>query len=262
MDWKQNIPLAPHTTVKIGGPAEFYVEVTNYRQFKAVLADLKNEKVTILGNGSNVLISDSGIKGYVIINSTSNIKLLPNNQIWAESGTQLAHLIDFSLNHGLVGLETFAYIPSTLGGAIAGNIHGTETLFSTIAKSVEYANHKQPIILSAILQLKPGDTVAARKISRDIIEKKSINQPMNSLGSIFKNPSPLRPAGLIIDKELKLKGLCIGDAKISEKHANFIENTGHATATDYYALTKLIQSKAKTELKLDLELEIKLLGQI
>ena len=85
---------------------------------------------------------------------------------------------------------------------------------------------------------------------------------MNSLGCVFKNPSPQLPAGLVIDKQLKLKGLCVGDAKISEKHANFIENIGQATASDYYTLIKLIQSKAKKELNINLDLEIKLLGQI
>jgi len=112
------------------------------------------------------------------------------------------------------------------------------------------------------LQLKTGDTKNAKQEILKIIKEKSDIQPMNSLGCIFKNPSPQLPAGQIIDKQLKLKGLCIGDAKISEKHANFIENIGKATASDYYALIKLIQSKAKQELNINLDLEIKLLGQI
>jgi len=160
-----------------------------------------------------------------------------------------------------VVVETFAYIPSTLGGAIAGNIHGPKCLFSSIIKSVEYGKHNNPIILSAILQLKKGDVVAAKKIYQEIIAKKSLSQPMNSLGCIFKNIGD-QSVGEIIDKKLKLKGLSIGDAKISEKHANFIENIGQATARDYYSLINLIQDKAKKELNLDLELEIKLLGQI
>ena len=261
MEYKRNVSLAPFTTVKIGGPAEFCIEITSYRQFKAVLEELKNKKITILGNGSNVLISDKGLKDYVLINSTNKIKILKNDQIYAESGTQLAHLIEFSLKHGLVGLETFAYIPSTLGRAIAGNIHGPKCLFSSIIKSVEYGKHNNPIILSAILQLKKGDVVAAKKIYQEIIAKKSLSQPMNSLGCIFKNIGD-QSVGEIIDKKLKLKGLSIGDAKISEKHANFIENIGQATARDYYSLINLIQDKAKKELNLDLELEIKLLGQI
>ena len=262
MDFVRNHPIAPYTTVKIGGPAEYFIHSTSYHQFKTILESLKNKQITILGNGSNVLISDTGIKGYVIKNSSQEIKLLPNNQIWAASGVQLSQLIDFSLNNGLIGLETFAYIPSTLGAAIAGNIHGTKYHFSTITKSIESLNLPQPIILSAILQLKNGDTQKAKEIAKDIIQTKSLVQPMNSLGSIFINPSVNHTAGQIIDKELKLKGLSIGDAQISPSHANFIVNNGHATAKDYLSLIKLIQDTAKKSLNLDLELEIKLLGQI
>jgi len=271
MKFLKNIPLAPYTTVKIGGPAEYFLEVTSYHQFKAVLEGLKKrhiKKITVLGNGSNVLISDQGISGYVIKNSASAIKLLPHHQIWAASGTQLAKLIEFSLKHRLVGLESFAYIPSTLGGAIQGNIHSPECLFSTITKSTEIFDNEYPIILSAVIQLKPGNTAVAYQKVQKIVNQKIKTQPMNSLGCIFKNPSrlpadmPLEPAGSIIDKRLKLKGLCIGDAQISPIHANFITNNNQASARDYYTLIKLIQSQAKSKLNLDLELEIKLLGQI
>ena len=265
MDYKQNIILAPYTTVKIGGPAEYFIEVDSKRQLKEVLCDLSKidpSLVTILGNGSNILISDKGISGYVIKNNSHSIKLINNDQIEADSGVQLAKLIEFSLENGLVGLESFAYIPSTLGGAITGNIHGTKFLFNDIIKSIDYHQSSNPIILSAIIQLKKGDTLSAKKFIKELIIKKSESQPMNSLGCIFKNPSPQKPAGLIIDKELKLKGYCIGDAKISEKHANFIENIGNASASDYYSLIKLIQTKAKKELNIDLMLEIRLLGQI
>jgi len=265
MDWKKNIPLAPYTTVKIGGPAEHLCEVDSYHQLKAILCDLQKNgvsTVTILGNGSNTLISDNGIKGHVIINKSNEIELIDKNRIKSSSGVQLAKLIEFSHQNNLVGLETFAYIPSTVGGAISGNIHGTKFLFNDLLLSSEIIKLDKPIIISAILQLKTADTQTAKQEVLKIIKEKSKNQPMNSLGCIFKNPSPQLSAGLIIDKQLKLKGLCIGDAKISEKHANFIENIGHATASDYYSLIKLIQSKAKKELNLNLDLEIKLLGQI
>jgi UDP-N-acetylmuramate dehydrogenase len=264
MEWKHNIPLAPYTTVKIGGPAEHLIEATSYHQLKTILDSLKKNGVstaTILGNGSNTLISDNGIKGYVIINKSNEIELMDNNQIKSSSGVQLAKLIEFSHLNNLVGLESFAYIPSTVGGAISGNIHGKKFLFKELVISSEIIKLDNPIILSSIIQLKKGNVQKAKQEIKEIIKEKTKTQAMNSLGCIFKN-TPELPAGLIIDKHLKLKGLCIGDAKISEKHANFIENIGHATAKDYYSLIKLIQSKAKEELNIDLDLEIKLLGQI
>jgi len=265
MDYKNNVSLAPYTTVQIGGPAEFCITATSYSHLKAILDDLalkQAQNITILGNGSNTLISDNGLKGYVVKNNSNEIKLLPNDQIKVSSGVQLPHLIDFSLKNGLTGLESFAYIPSTIGGAIAGNIHGTEFHFKDITKSIEYYSDQNPIILSAVLQLKKGNVADALKIKEEIIQKKSINQPMNSLGCIFKNPSPESPAGAIIDQQLNLKGFRIGDAAISEKHANFIVNLGHATAKDYYSVICHIKKLALEKLNLDLDLEIKLLGQI
>jgi len=265
MNYQKDKILAPFTTVKIGGPAEFFIVAESKHQLQQILDDIpvnKGKKITILGNGSNTLISDKGIDGYCIKNNSSDIKLLDNNQIEVDSGVQLSRLIDFSLQHQLTGLETFAYIPSTIGGAIAGNIHGTKETFDHFVKKIQYHPLHTNIILSAILQLQPGDSKQAQQIKQDIINHKQQTQPTNSLGCIFKNPSPDQPSGYIIDKLLNLKGHRIGDAQISEKHANFIINLGQATAKDYYGLITLIQNKAKKELNINLELEIKLLGKI
>lgn len=265
MEYKTNVSLAPYTTVKIGGLAEFFITATSIDHLRAILDDItlkQAQNITILGNGSNTLISDKGIPGYVIKNNSNDIKVLNNSQIKVGSGVQLPYLIEYCLDNGLTGLETFAYIPSTIGGAISGNIHGTEFHFNDIIKSIEYYSDKNPIILSAILQLKNNDSQKAKKIKEEIIEKKSQNQPMNSLGCIFKNPSPDSPAGMIIDKQLNLKGYRIGNAAVSEKHANFIVNLGDATAKDYYSIICHIKKLAQEKLNLNLDLEIKLLGQI
>jgi UDP-N-acetylmuramate dehydrogenase len=265
MNYQKNKILAPFTTVKIGGPAEFFIVANSKHQLQQILDDIptnKGKKITILGNGSNILISDKGIKGFCIKNNSSDIKLLPNNQIEVDSGVQLSRLIDFSLQHHLTGLETFAYIPSTVGGAIAGNIHGTQKTFDQFVTKIQYHPLHTNIILSAIIQLQTGDSQQAQQTKEKIINHKKQTQPTNSLGCIFKNPSPDKPAGYIIDQLLKLKGHRLGDAQISEKHANFIVNNGKATAKDYYALITLIQNKAKKELNINLELEIKLLGKI
>ena len=268
----QNHPLAPYTTVKIGGPADIFIHTKSSQEFKDILKFIyhlrSNIYPTILGNGSNTLISDSGIRGIVIKNDSNEIELLPNNQIKVSSGTQLPQLINFTLDHNLVGLEEFAYIPSTVGGAIAGNIHGDDkNLFSKFVKSIEFFDSKStiyhlPSIISfAVLQLNSGDTAIAKQKFQNIIQKKSTVQSMNSLGSVFKNLPGQDPSGMIIDQKLKLKGKSIGDAQISPKHGNFIINNGQATATDYLKLIKLIQSQAKEKLNLNLEPEIKLLGK-
>jgi UDP-N-acetylmuramate dehydrogenase len=291
----QNHPLAPYTTVKIGGPADIFIHTKNTKDFKNLLnfiSTLISTGVlpyapTIIGNGSNVLISDSGIRGIVIKNDSDEIEILPNNKVKISSGTQISFAINYLADNKLSGLEEFSYIPSTIGGAVRGNIHGfNKTNFSSLLESIEvfdiqkstiinlktdqikwdydYSSlQDQPnlIIISAVLNLKTGETEIIKKTAKDIYEIKSTGQLMNSLGSVFKNIEGKDPTGMIIDQQLNLKGYSIGDAQISPLHANFIVNNGQATATDYFNLIQLIQSKAKEKLNLDFELEIKLLGE-
>ncbi len=291
----QNHSLAQYTTVKIGGVADIFIHIKSSKAFIDVLKYLSGEdnvfsahnppkpsgegastvkniiepaKITIIGNGSNVLISDTGIRGIVIKNSSNEIEILPNNQIKVASGVQLSQLINFALDHNLIGLEEFAYIPSTVGGAIAGNIHGDDKhLFSQFIESVEKIND---YIISAVIKLTTGDSRLAKQKYQDIIQKKSPIQPMSSLGCVFKNPPesiciPIwgekKGAGWIIDNELKLKGYTIGKAQISPLHANFIVNNGQATSKDYLSLIDLVQSQMQTKFNFQFELEIKLLGQ-
>lgn len=289
---ESNHPLAPYTTVKIGGPADIFIHTKTSAEFIEVLKFIScqqdqgvmNHAPTILGNGSNVLISDSGIRGIVIKNSANNIEFLPNNQVKVDSGVQLPLLINQLTEHALSGLEEFAYIPSSIGGAVYGNIHGVNknnfdkflskiTVFDIATSDIkifntnqlewgyDYSslqNKKNLIIIDCILQLLPGDSNQSRQLVNEIITKKTTSQSMNSLGCVFKNPDS-DSAGRIIDQELGLKGFQIGQAQISPKHANFIVNLGGATATDYYAIIQTIitQSKAKG---FDLYPEIKFLG--
>jgi UDP-N-acetylmuramate dehydrogenase len=283
MEIFQNHPLAPHTTIKIGGPADTFIITHSTKEFIEALKN--NQNITILGNGSNVLISDSGIRGTVIKNMADSIEYLPNNQVKVDSGVNLPILINDTTNHSLSGLEEFTYIPSSIGGAIYGNIHGinqnnfdkfiteievfdlnsktTKTLYpkdlTWSYDTSEFKSRPNLIILSATLQLSPGDQVASKKIITDIITQKIKTQSMNSLGSVFKNPQN-DSAGRIIDQELHLKGFKLGDAQISPLHANFILNLNHATASDYLNIIKKVQSEAKLKLNLYLEPEIILLG--
>jgi len=369
---KQNYPLAPITTLKIGGPADIYIQTTSQPEFIKLLKFLStyeignqpsqqflsaqrtrtsikdrgspkvastakirsqadnNIPITILGNASNVLISDSGIRGIVIKNSSSSIKILskttktnfsktdthrtenepekyldfskidydesgfPQIKVQISSGTSLPHAINYLLDKGITGLQWFAYIPGTIGGAIVHNAHGGSYHISdylinvkvfnlATGKTIIYSksklpwqyqtsyflNHPQMIILSANFNLFLGDVNRA-KLSRDAwIAQKSKVQPVNSAGSVFANP-PLdicqkiwgeqKSTGWIIDHELNLKGYKIGGAQISPLHANFIVNNGSATSKDYLSLIKLVQNQAKSKFGFDLKHEIKLLG--
>lgn len=280
----ENHPLAPYTTLKIGGPADIFIHVTTPNQFISILNLVYQRQLPhpiILGSGSNVLISDQGIGGIVIVNSFVSTDLSP-----VPSGALLQPLILHTLDQNLTGLEEFAYIPATLGGAIYSNIHGVDkNNFNKFLKDIQVFNfqtgqtstlqttdlpwsydtshfqsHPHLIILSATLRLIPGQASAAKERYAQIIQAKSQTQPINSAGCVFKNPEN-DSAGRIIDQELNLKGKIIGGAQISSLHANFIVNTGSATARDFLSLVRLIQSKAKTRLHLDLIPEIKLLGK-
>lgn len=285
MEIYHNHPLAPYTTVKIGGPADTFIITNTTKEFIEALKKYSSDSLTILGNGSNILISDSGIRGTVIKNNSHLIEYLPNNKVKIDSGVQLPFLILDIIHHSLSGLEEFAYIPSTIGGAIFGNIHGVnKNNFDKFIDSIDIYNlknseisqlkadqlnwsydssdfhkHFEWIILSATLQLSPGNTDQSQQLVNNIIAQKSPIQAMNSLGSVFKNP-PGDSAGRIIDQELNLKDFRIGDAQISPKHGNFILNLGHATATDYLAVIHYIQSAA-TNKGYTLEPEIKFLGK-
>lgn len=283
MEIKKNYPLAPNTTVKIGGPAETFITTNSTAEFIDALTN-SSQPITVLGNGSNTLISDSGVKGTVVKNQSNIIEYLPNNQVKVDSGVQLPFLITDTINHSLSGLEEFAYIPSTIGGAIYGNIHGVKNnnfdifiteieIFNLNSKELkkydpksldwsydtsEFKNHPEWIILNTTLQLNPGDSDISKQIVIETITKKIKVQSMNSLGSVFKNPKN-DFAGRIIDQELGLKSFQIGDAQVSPLHSNFILNLGHATASDYFSLIKKIQSDALAK-GFILEPEITFLG--
>ncbi len=282
----KNEALAPFTTVKIGGPAQTLIITDTTQEFTKALQKTASTDIFILGNGSNILISDQGIPATVIKNNSQNIEYLDSSLIKVDSGVQLPWLINDTVNHSLSGLEEFAYIPSSIGGAIYGNIHGVNksnfdkfvrkiTVFNKKTQTVEeldsqsmswdydFSEFKEKphlIILSALLQLTPGNKNLSQQQVKDIIAKKILSQSMNSLGSTFKNP-PGDAAGRIIDQELNLKGYRIGDAQISPKHANFILNLGQATATDYKAVIDHVIQTAKTKLNLTLEPEIIFWGQ-
>ena len=196
-------------------------------------------------------IAAGHLAGLVIKNSTTEIKLFPHHQVELDSGVFLPKAILYLINQGLVGLEVFAGIPATVGGATAVSMHGVGNLWSDFVIAVK---KYQGVILSVKLQLKSGDPVKAMQLFKSIQTAK-FHQPQQSSGCIFKNPQG-QSAGQIIDQQLKLKGVKIGQAQISVNHANFIVNLGQAKFKDVLQLINLIQTRAKQQLNLNLNLEI------
>lgn len=290
---KQAESLSQHTTFKIGGPAEYFFAAKTTPDLVKAVTTARQIKLPhlVIGQGSNILVSDEGIKGLVIKNSTSQIKLLDNHQVKLDSGVFLPKAIFSLIEQGLVGLEYFVGIPASVGGAVYINLHGQDKFFADYLVSAEILTQSgqiktvkpdyfkfsydysilhqtKDIVLSVVLQLNQGSKTAALKRAQTLLADKT-HQPQCSAGCIFQNLTPQQQAklklptpsvGYLIDKQLNLKNKTIGQARISPKHAGFIENLGSAKARDVLQLIELIKTTAKKKLNLELKLEISLLG--
>ncbi|MCS7228658.1 MAG: UDP-N-acetylmuramate dehydrogenase [Candidatus Kryptonium sp.] len=278
-----NEPLAKYSTFKIGGPADLYIEPKDVNELLNLIRYLKEREIDfiILGNGSNVLISDEGFRGAVInLESGLNFIRFENDYVVAGAGVKLAKFVDFCIENGLRGVEMLAGIPGTLGGAIIMNAGAYSGEISDYLVDVDVirdlnlirlkkeecgfgyrtSNLSKDVVVQARFKFPQGDIEEMKKIRREILIKRNQTQPVNfpNVGSIFKNP-PGNYAGKLIE-EAGLKGVQIGDAQISEKHANFIINKGNATASDVLELIKLAQRKVYEKFGIKLELEVKLIG--
>jgi len=256
--FKNNVSLAKYTTFKIGGPARyFFVARTTEDLIKAIqLAKEKNLPFFILGGGSNLLVSDKGFSGLVIVVNSKQLTII-NNSIIAEAGVRLSDLVRESSKAGLIGLEWAINIPGTIGGAVKCQ---TGAFGQSILKMVKEIKKIDKIILSVELVLKKGDKKKSQQLIKEYFKKRKDSQPLDypSAGCIFKNPVG-KFAGQLIE-ECGLKGKQIGKAMVSQKHANFIVNLGEAQAKDVKKLIQLIKKSVKEKFNLDLEEEIKYLG--
>ncbi|MEA3453175.1 MAG: UDP-N-acetylmuramate dehydrogenase [Patescibacteria group bacterium] len=279
---EENISLAKYTTFKIGGNAKyFFTAETKEDIIKAVKAAQQSGLLFfILVGGSNILFSDQGFDGLVIMVKARKNELKIDN-IYVEAGETLAGVVHMASEAGLSGLEWAAGVPGTVGGAVRGNAGAFNSSMSDIIDSVEvldasdltvtsynredcefeyrnsiFKRNKNLIILSTKIKLKKGNTEEVRKQMKKCIDYRIEHHPLEfpSAGSIFKNPEGFS-AGALIDKS-GLKGKTIGNAKISEKHCNFIINLGGATAKDILALIKLAKEKVKENFGVNLEEEI------
>lgn len=285
---KQNEPIKNHTSFKIGGPAEFYIKITSIKELQKILEFAKKEKIkiTILGNGSNVLVSDSGIKGIVIRTNLKEIKIEPKEQnkieITVDDATPIGFLAQKLLKEEITGFEEISGIPGTIGGAILMNAgaHGKEmkdivteiTAIDYNGKIHKFTNEQAKftyrnsifssgkyIILQAKIILEKGNAKEIKAKMDEYAQFRKEKQPIEypSAGSTFKRGTDFITAKLIDDAGLK--GYTIGGAKVSEKHAGFIINTGNATAQDVLDLAKYVTDKVYEKFGKKIEFEIKFL---
>ena len=285
-----NEPMKKHTTFKIGGIADYFISVKNEEELKQVLnyADIKNIPITIIGNGSNILVSDKGIRGLVIKIDIQyvNIKELDNYvEIQVGSGTKMMALAIQLKNQGISGFEQLSGIPGTIGGAIYMNAgaYGKEMKDIVISTKcmnmkgdiIEFSNEEQGfkyrssifsknkyIVLETKLKLQKGRKEKIEQQMNEYLSQRKEKQPLEypSAGSSFKRQEGLITAKLI--DECGLKGYKIGGAMVSEKHAGFIVNTGDATAKDVIELIKYIKDKVYENYKVKIEEEIKIVGEL
>ena len=280
-----NESLKKHTTYRIGGPADLMIFPKSKQDLIKVIEIINENKIqlTILGSGSNVLVSDNGIRGAVISlkNSLKQIEV-DDNILYAECGTMLGKIVKHAVKNNLIGLENLNGVPGTLGGALIMNAGAWGGEISENLIHVEVINlkseiqkiqkkdlnfsyrqssfNKDDILLSAKFNLKKADKDIIKENFIEAQSGRKKSQPLNkkSAGSLFKNPKN-NSAGKLLD-EAGLKGFSIGDAKISEKHANFFINDGDASSRDMLMLIKKAHKEVKDKFNVNLSLEVKLMG--
>jgi len=267
-------PLKNKTTFKIGGTALFFSEPKDSTKLASLIKAARKNKLPlyVLGAGSNLLIGDEGVRGLVIELSSPNFKKISLRKwyIRVGAGASLAKIIRFAQNESLQGLEFLAGIPGTVGGALAMNAGCWGANIGDLVKEVEvmdkngrienlkknqikFAYRKSSlvkyIILSSLLRLKKGNRPEIRKNIKKYLENRSRSQDLTGSGAgcIFKNPKN-NAAGRLIEL-CGLKGRNIGDAYISERHANFILNKGNARAKDVLQLMRIAQKQVKDKFK-------------
>jgi len=285
---REGEPLSRHTSARIGGPADYFVTVDSAGELADAAREAMRQGVRyfVLGAGSNVLVSDRGVRGLVIKNRTSGIAFEDRGDtiiVRAESGVGLPTLARQCVLRGASGLEWAATVPGTVGGAVVGNAgaHGSDMAASlrlaTILQgngeirdwtnaNLKFAyrksalkNGERGVVLSAELVLTRGDPDEMQARVESLMTRRKRTQPPGaSIGSMFKNP-PGDSAGRLIEAA-GLKGMRIGKAEISPIHANFFVNLGSATARDVYSLISVAQSKVREKIGVELELEIELVG--
>ena len=278
-------PLSKHTSLHIGGPAEYYIRITSEADLiGAIKVARENElPVFVLGAGTNLLVADQGIKGVVIHNDWAETSV-DGTTITAASGTPMASVAAVAARNGILGLEWMATVPGTVGGAVHGNAgaFGKETAddivdaelmdlggrpWTATKAELGYAYRTSvlqgtpTVVVRARFRGGPGDRATAVKRIKEMANERMAKQPLAqpNTGSIFRNP-PGDHAGRLIEAA-GLKGTIEGGAMVSTKHANFIVNIGDASAADVRTLMELAQREVKRKFGLDLVPEVEMVGE-
>jgi UDP-N-acetylmuramate dehydrogenase len=286
---QEQVALARYTAARVGGPADFLLEARSARELAEMAQKLwaGGTRFTILGGGSNVLVSDQGVRGVVILNRAREVQFQTAPappRVWAESGANFGALARQAASRGLAGLAWAGGIPGTLGGAIVGNAgaHGSDMSDNLLVAEIlhhlrgretwpverlSYAYRDSALkgrgaellVLSAVLRLEPGSVEAIRAEMDTYLEHRRRTQPPGaSMGSMFKNP-PGDYAGRLIEAA-GLKGERQDGAQISSLHANFFINHGGARAADVLRLIRKARQAVLEQFQIELELEVELMG--
>jgi UDP-N-acetylmuramate dehydrogenase len=292
---RADVPLAALTTFRVGGAADWMVETRSGEELVVALrlASAANVPVTLLGGGSNILVSDAGVRGLVLRPRGGDVHALSETEIRADAAVTVNGLVRWTISRGCAGLAAWAGTPGTVGGAIYGNAHFggrqigefvSEVRVTTREGIVQDVPHSAmafaydrsrlhktgEIVLSAAFRVSPGSSDRLRETARESLAFRKRTQPLEtpSAGCIFRNPEQGRDvvppgipwsAGALVDRA-GLKGLAIGGARVSPTHANFIVNDGTATAREIRQLITRCRDEVRTRFGVELREEIVYLG--
>lgn len=282
-----NEPMEKHTTFRVGGPADYFVTPGTGEELAEVIACCKTEEIPyyIIGNGSNLLVSDDGYRGVVIqVYKSMNRIIVNENCIEAQAGALLSGIAARALENGLTGFEFAAGIPGTLGGACVMNAGAYGGEMKDVLKQVKVLSKegriftipmqelelgyrtsviakKGYIVLEAVIELRNGDVQEIKALMEELKEKRVTKQPLEfpSAGSTFKRPEGYFAGKLIQDAGLR--GFQVGGAQVSEKHCGFVINKDHAAAADIAELMRQVSKKVYADSGVMLEPEVKKLGE-
>lgn len=292
---ERHVPLAPYTTFRVGGPAEWFINAHGAAEVRAAIAAAREDgiRVTVLGGGSNVLIADAGVAGLVIRMHGGEVIAVSASIVRADGGLTINGLVRWTINRGVSGLEAWAGTPGTVGGAIFGNAHFKGRLIGELVESVELVSldgqatrvavsemefgydrsrlqRTREVVISADFRVGRGEPAALRSVARESLAYRKRTQPLESAsaGCVFQNPDPTidripdgipASAGALVDRA-GLKGASVGAARVSMAHGNFILNEGTASADDIRRLIERCRADVRARFGVELRDEIVYLG--
>lgn len=283
---QENVPMRLFTTMRVGGPADVMLSPATEASLSAVLDRIRQENIPwlIVGNGSNLLVSDDGFRGVVLhIGKNYGSVTCEGSRIFAQSGAMLSAVARLAEENSLTGLEFASGIPGSVGGGVYMNAGAYGGEIGQVLSKARVWNHGEiqeweverfafgyrhsalmetgGVVLSAEFHLKPGNRSEISALMSDLNQRRREKQPLQypSCGSFFKRPAGHYAGALI--QEAGLKGYTVGDAQVSELHAGFVINRGHATARQIYDLMRNVQKTVLERSGVALEPEVRLIGR-